>query len=116
MPLFIAVCVPLIFGTLRKPAAHTGVGWEGYFCAMRRSESLRSGSPHAPAEHPMSAPPGNVSLGMDWNPPSLMTRAPYWMHSPPSMWERMRGWCLNLREAAKEEEEEAAEGGHAKQP
>ncbi len=35
MPLFIAVCVPLIFGTFRKPA-----------------------------EQPMRAPPGNASWGM----------------------------------------------------
>ena len=37
MPDFIAVCVPLIFGTLRKPAVS-----------------------------PTSNPPGKVSLGMDW--------------------------------------------------
>ena len=46
-PDFIAVCVPLILGTLRKPAAQ-----------------------------PTSAPPGKVSLGMDWKPPSLSARAP----------------------------------------
>mmetsp|Transcript_25610 Transcript_25610/g.65927 ORF Transcript_25610/g.65927 Transcript_25610/m.65927 type:complete len:243 (-) Transcript_25610:1255-1983(-) len=37
MPVFIAVCVPLILGTLTKPA-----------------------------EQPISAPPGKLSLGMDW--------------------------------------------------
>ena len=47
MPDFIAVCVPLIFGTLRKPAAS-----------------------------PTSAPPGKTSFGIDWKPPSLSARAP----------------------------------------
>ena len=47
MPDFIAVCVPLILGTLRKPAVS-----------------------------PISAPPGNTSLGIDWNPPSDSARAP----------------------------------------
>mmetsp|Transcript_11174 Transcript_11174/g.33243 ORF Transcript_11174/g.33243 Transcript_11174/m.33243 type:complete len:263 (+) Transcript_11174:202-990(+) len=47
MPDFIAVCVPLIFGTLRKPAAQ-----------------------------PTRAPPGKVSLGMLWKPPSFSARAP----------------------------------------
>ena len=47
MPLFIAVCVPLIRGTLTKPA-----------------------------EQPTSAPPGNASFGTDCQPPSLMARAP----------------------------------------
>ena len=47
IPDFIAACVPLIFGTLRNPAAS-----------------------------PSSAPPGNVSFGIDCNPPSLSARAP----------------------------------------
>ena len=47
MPDFIAVWVPLIFGTLRKPAVP-----------------------------PISAPPGKVSFGIDWKPPSLSARAP----------------------------------------
>ena len=47
MPDFIAVCVPLIFGTLRKPAAS-----------------------------PISAPPGKVSRGIDCKPPSFSARAP----------------------------------------
>mmetsp|Transcript_22690 Transcript_22690/g.75235 ORF Transcript_22690/g.75235 Transcript_22690/m.75235 type:complete len:215 (-) Transcript_22690:81-725(-) len=47
MPDFIAVCVPLILGTLRKPAAQ-----------------------------PTRAPPGKVSLGMLWKPPSFSARAP----------------------------------------
>ena len=48
IPLFMALCVPLIFGTLRKPAAQ-----------------------------PIKHPPGNVSFGKDWKPPSLSARAPY---------------------------------------
>jgi hypothetical protein len=47
MPLFIAVWVPLIRGTLTNPAAQ-----------------------------PTSAPPGNASLGTDCQPPSLIARAP----------------------------------------
>ena len=47
MPLFIAVWVPLIRGTLTKPAAQ-----------------------------PISAPPGKASLGTDCQPPSLIARAP----------------------------------------
>jgi len=42
-----AVWLPLIRGTLTKPA-----------------------------EHPISAPPGKVSFGTDCQPPSLMARAP----------------------------------------
>ncbi len=47
MPLFIAVWLPLMRGTLRKPA-----------------------------EQPISAPPGKTSLGTDCQPPSLIARAP----------------------------------------
>ena len=47
MPDFIAVWLPLIFGTLRNPALS-----------------------------PISAPPGKSSRGIDWNPPSLSARAP----------------------------------------
>ena len=47
IPDFIAVCVPLIFGTFRNPAVS-----------------------------PTSSPPGNVSFGIDWMPPSLIARAP----------------------------------------
>ena len=47
MPLFIAVCVPLIRGTLTNPAAQ-----------------------------PISAPPGNASFGTLCQPPSLIARAP----------------------------------------
>ena len=47
MPLFIALWLPLMRGTLTKPA-----------------------------EQPISAPPGKVSLGTDCTPPSLMARAP----------------------------------------
>ena len=47
IPDFIAVWVPLIFGTLRNPAVS-----------------------------PTSSPPGNVSFGIDWMPPSLTARAP----------------------------------------
>jgi hypothetical protein len=47
MPDFMEVCVPLIFGTLRKPA-----------------------------QSPISAPPGKTSFGMAWKPPSFSARAP----------------------------------------
>src|SRR5579871_6412984 len=47
MPDFIAVCVPLIFGTLRNPAAS-----------------------------PTSTPPGKVRRGIDCRPPSFSARAP----------------------------------------
>jgi len=47
MPDFIAVWLPLIFGTLRNPAVS-----------------------------PISAPPGKSTSGIDWNPPSLSARAP----------------------------------------
>ena len=47
MPDFIAVWLPLMRGTLTKPA-----------------------------EQPASAPPGKASLGTDCQPPSLMARAP----------------------------------------
>ena len=47
MPVFIAVWLPLMRGTLTKPA-----------------------------EHPISAPPGKVSFGTDCQPPSLIARAP----------------------------------------
>ncbi len=47
MPDFIAVWLPLIFGTFRNPA-----------------------------ESPISAPPGKVSFGIDCRPPSLSARAP----------------------------------------
>ena len=47
IPDFIAVWLPLIRGTLRKPAVH-----------------------------PISAPPGKVSLGTDCQPPSQIARAP----------------------------------------
>ena len=47
MPDFMAVWVPLIFGTFTKPAAQ-----------------------------PTSIPPGKVSFGIAWKPPSLMARAP----------------------------------------
>ena len=47
MPDFIAVWLPLIRGTLTKPA-----------------------------EQPISAPPGNASFGTDCQPPSLIARAP----------------------------------------
>lgn len=55
MPLFMALWVPLILGTLRKPGLH-----------------------------PISAPPGKVSLGMLWMPPSFRARAPYDILRPPS--------------------------------
>jgi hypothetical protein len=42
-----AVWLPLIFGTLRKPAAS-----------------------------PASTPPGKLSFGIDWKPPSDRARAP----------------------------------------
>ena len=29
-----------------------------------------------PAEQPIRAPPGKIRVGMDWNPPSLIARAP----------------------------------------
>ena len=47
MPDFIAVWLPLIRGTLTKPA-----------------------------EQPISAPPGKASFGTDCQPPSLIARAP----------------------------------------
>lgn len=47
IPDLIAVCAPLIFTAFRNPAAH-----------------------------PSSAPPGNVSLGREWYPPSLSVLAP----------------------------------------
>ncbi len=47
IPDFIALCEPLIRGTLTKPA-----------------------------EQPISAPPGNTSFGIDCSPPSLIARAP----------------------------------------
>jgi hypothetical protein len=46
-PLLMALWLPLMRGTLTKPA-----------------------------EQPISAPPGKVSLGTDWTPPSLMAREP----------------------------------------
>ena len=48
MALFMALWVPLILGTFMKPGPH-----------------------------PTRQPPGNVSLGMLWNPPSFRARAPY---------------------------------------
>jgi hypothetical protein len=71
IPLFIALCVPLIFATFTKPALH-----------------------------PIRAPPGKWSLGTDWRPPSVSTRAAYAMRSaggPPSVGtsrERKYGWCF----------------------
>ena len=47
MPDFIALWLPLMRGRFMKPA-----------------------------EQPISAPPGNVSFGTDWKPPSVMARAP----------------------------------------
>jgi hypothetical protein len=47
MPLLIALWLPLMRGTLTKPA-----------------------------EQPISAPPGKVSLGTDCTPPSLIAREP----------------------------------------
>ncbi len=47
MPVFMALWLPLMRGTLTKPAAQ-----------------------------PISAPPGKASLGTDWKPPSVMARAP----------------------------------------
>ena len=48
IPLFIAVCVPFIFGTFMKPALH-----------------------------PINAPPGNTSCGILCTPPSFNALAPY---------------------------------------
>jgi hypothetical protein len=45
IPVFMAVCVPLIFGTFRKPA-----------------------------EHPIKAPPGKATCGTDWKPPGNRKR------------------------------------------
>ena len=50
-PVFMAVWLPLIFGTLTKPAVQ-----------------------------PINAPPGKVNFGTAWIPPSLMHRAPYCGH------------------------------------
>ena len=47
MPLLTALWLPLMRGTLTKPA-----------------------------EQPISAPPGKVSFGIDCSPPSLMAREP----------------------------------------
>ena len=55
IPDFTAVCVPLIFGTFKKPA-----------------------------EHPTSIPPGKYNLGIDWYPPSFKALAAYEIHFPPS--------------------------------
>ena len=65
MPDFIAVWLPLILGTLRKPAAQ-----------------------------PMIAAPGTVSFGIDCRPPSFSARAPYDTRRPPSKVGRIFGWCL----------------------
>jgi hypothetical protein len=53
IPLFMALCVPLILATFTKPA-----------------------------EHPSKAPPGKFSFGTDCSPPSFSTRAPYDSLSP----------------------------------
>lgn len=47
LPDFMALWVPLIFGTFKNPAVH-----------------------------PIRQPPGNDSLGMDWKPPSFSALAP----------------------------------------
>ena len=65
MPLFIEVCVPLIRGTLRKPALS-----------------------------PINAAPGITSLGTDWKPPSLMARAPYETRLPPARISAIAGWVF----------------------
>lgn len=64
-PTFIAVCEPLILTEFRNPAPQ-----------------------------PRRAPPGKVSLGMAWKPPSFSTRAPYETGCPPSMCGRMSGWSF----------------------
>ena len=65
MPLFIAVWLPLMRGTLTKPA-----------------------------EQPISTPPGKVSFGIDCQPPSVIARAPYDTRVPPCRCLITSGWCL----------------------
>ena len=38
---------------------------------------LMRGTFTKPAEQPISTPPGNDSLGTDWNPPSVIALAPF---------------------------------------
>jgi hypothetical protein len=47
MPVFMALWLPLMRGTFTKPA-----------------------------EQPIRTPPGKLSFGTDWKPPSVMARAP----------------------------------------
>lgn len=66
IPLFIAVCVPLILATFMKPAVQ-----------------------------PMSAPPGKASCGMLCRPPSFSALAPYATLCPPSSSLLTWGWCFH---------------------
>ncbi len=65
MPESMALWLPLMRGTFMKPAAQ-----------------------------PSSAPPGNTSLGIDCQPPSVSARAPYPIRRPPSKTGRMVGCVL----------------------
>src|SRR5712691_8982050 len=65
MPLLIALWLPLMRGRLMNPA-----------------------------EQPISAPPGKVSLGTDCTPPSLMAREPYTSRLPPCRYLATSGWVL----------------------
>ena len=66
MPDFIAVWLPLILGTLRKPAAS-----------------------------PTMTPPGKLNLGMDCKPPSFKARAPYAIRLPSVKSSLIAGCVLN---------------------
>ena len=44
--------------------------------SMALCEPLMRGTLTKPAEQPISAPPGKVSFGTDCQPPSVMARAP----------------------------------------
>ena len=71
MPDFIAVCVPLIFGTFRKPAVQ-----------------------------PTRQPPRKVSFGIDWKPPSFSARAPGTRRHPRTRHERrgvLKRWFSTVK-------------------
>ena len=65
IPLFSAVCEPLILAGFRNPASQ-----------------------------PTSTPPGNVNFGSDCSPPLLTARAPYEMRSPPASSSRIARMLL----------------------
>ena len=67
IPLFIAVCDPLIFGIFNVPASQ-----------------------------PINNAPGINILGKLCKPPSIKALAPYEIRFPPSIIFLISGWVLNL--------------------